>query len=342
MQEINLKNKIKLIISKQLQNDILYLHKEVKDVEWSGILFYSVVSGSIDKPSELVLKAERVYPMNIGSSAYTEFGYSNCIVDAYSSIDGSEDMKHSLVHSHHSMDCWFSNTDVQELHDNAPNHNYYLSLIVNHKTQYCAKVAMVAEHTIREESLVFKGGSFTFDESKSKVLVTMDCDIELEQDSWFIDRFKAIEESSKASKFNSYINNNFSYNTYDKIGDNSYISNQPTLFDEVITVDENISTSKFLVKWLAKDVNEESDISTILRDMSKKYVGHTREFLLESLEDSFEDYHCRLTGTVAELKPYIRFVQKCIETLDSYTQFDISLELIEMLEGLKEECEAFT
>lgn len=47
------------------------------------------------------------------------------------------------------MSCFFSGTDMSELHDNAPNHNYYLSLIVNYKedtaNSWCAKVAYVTE-----------------------------------------------------------------------------------------------------------------------------------------------------------------------------------------------------
>lgn len=55
----------------------------------------------------------------------------------------------NLIHSHHNMTCFFSGTDMSELHDNAPNHNYYLSLIVNYKedtgNNWCAKVAYVTE-----------------------------------------------------------------------------------------------------------------------------------------------------------------------------------------------------
>ena len=35
------------------------------------------------------------------------------------------------IHSHNVMRVFFSGTDMDELHDNAPSHNFYVSLIVN-------------------------------------------------------------------------------------------------------------------------------------------------------------------------------------------------------------------
>ena len=40
---------------------------------------------------------------------------------------------------------FFSGTDWSELEDNASNHNYYLSLIVNNFMDFCAKVCFIAE-----------------------------------------------------------------------------------------------------------------------------------------------------------------------------------------------------
>lgn len=42
-----------------------------------------------------------------------------------------EECRIGHIHSHNTMGVFFSGTDWGELEDNAPNHNYYLSLIVN-------------------------------------------------------------------------------------------------------------------------------------------------------------------------------------------------------------------
>lgn len=80
------------------------------------------------------------------------------------------------------MTTFFSGTDTAELHDNAPHYPYYLSLIVNHKSQYCAKIAMIGTNNNRI-SLKQDQGSFQIVDQE--VLVIIDMEIEIEQDVEF-------------------------------------------------------------------------------------------------------------------------------------------------------------
>jgi hypothetical protein len=144
----------KLIISKELQAEIMYLHSKISDVEWSGVLLFKVISGGIDDIENLVIKAHHVFPQDVGTSGYTEYKFDEDTIDMYDEIPGAEDMKIGHIHSHHNMQTFFSATDTSELEDNAPNHNYYLSLIVNHKSQPCAKIAFISEST---ETITYRG-----------------------------------------------------------------------------------------------------------------------------------------------------------------------------------------
>lgn len=80
---------------------------------------------------------------------------------------------------------FFSGTDWSELEDNAPNHNFYLSLIVNNFMDFCAKVCFIAEaNETQDFSFVAKdenGNPFVYVSSpyevKQKKLVVYDCDI---------------------------------------------------------------------------------------------------------------------------------------------------------------------
>lgn len=54
---------------------IQYLCSRISEVEWSGILLYSV-KGSIRKPEEMELIAEDIIPMDRGSAGYTEYQYN--------------------------------------------------------------------------------------------------------------------------------------------------------------------------------------------------------------------------------------------------------------------------
>src|SRR4030042_382201 len=132
----------KVIVPKDVQKIIDYLHYKVGSTEWSGILFYKLIQGDINKLKDLVFKATFIYPMNIGSSAYTEFDYNGEVVNAYDIFEEGIGQSTGLVHSHHNMTAYFSGTDDSELMDNASNYNYYLSLVVNFAHDYAAKLAI--------------------------------------------------------------------------------------------------------------------------------------------------------------------------------------------------------
>jgi len=140
--EINLGKIGHLIITKEMQNMIDALHKSVGSTEWSGILFYKITNGNIKNLKDLEFTADFVYPMNIGSSAYTEFDYSSELVDAYDIYEPAMERSTGLIHSHHSMGAFFSPTDTDELKSNCGNFNFYISLIVNFDGKYCAKIAL--------------------------------------------------------------------------------------------------------------------------------------------------------------------------------------------------------
>ena len=80
----------KLYISQFLQDQIDILHNEVGATEWSGVLFYSVQEGDINLKDYTIL-AEAVYPMDIGTSSYTEFDYTGKLFNAFDLIPGLEE-----------------------------------------------------------------------------------------------------------------------------------------------------------------------------------------------------------------------------------------------------------
>lgn len=101
VKELQLSNKPKLYITPELQALIDYGHKLVPGLEWSGPLVYKVVSGDLQHPSSLVLRAENFYPMHIGTSGYTEFASGEQMIDMYDTIPGSElESRIGLIHTH--------------------------------------------------------------------------------------------------------------------------------------------------------------------------------------------------------------------------------------------------
>ena len=98
MKEETIGNIGTLKISKNLQKIIDYLHYKVGATEWSGILFYKLTKGNIDKLKDLEFTADFLYPMNIGSSTYTEFDYNSDIINAYDVYSNGIEESTGLVH----------------------------------------------------------------------------------------------------------------------------------------------------------------------------------------------------------------------------------------------------
>jgi hypothetical protein len=126
-------------------HQIQYLCKLISKVEWSGALFYTT-EGSIEKPGTFKITLKTILPLDMGTQAYTEYNLDERFMD-FIEEDFEERCTWKLghIHSHNSMGVFFSGTDMAELNDNAPAHNFYLSLIVNNAMDFLAKVAFIGE-----------------------------------------------------------------------------------------------------------------------------------------------------------------------------------------------------
>lgn len=167
-------------------HQIKHLCRNIAKVEWSGVLFYKV-EGSIRDPKEMVLTLEDILPMNKGTQAYTEYTFDEKVIEHMMENEHLEECKIGHIHSHNTMAVFFSGTDWSELEDNAPNHNFYLSLIVNNFMDFCAKVCFISEATDShdfsfwakdENGKKYVATSQPFS-VKAKKLMVYDCDIQV-------------------------------------------------------------------------------------------------------------------------------------------------------------------
>ena len=193
--ELELKGKGKIIVSPLLVAQIQHLHEKCGQEEWSGILLFRPIQENLAEPDKFLAVAEAVYPMNHGSSGYTEYDYTPeelfDMYDRYPLADpqnGNYKWKMGHIHSHHSMATFFSGTDSQELKDNADKYQYYVSLIVNFNGKYTAKVAYIGE---TERAVKVKGFK-SFRTTPQEVLVTFDLEVKYKLDDWFEDKVKEI------------------------------------------------------------------------------------------------------------------------------------------------------
>ena len=192
-------------------NQIKFLCREIPKEEWSGILFYKV-EGTIKDIKNVKFILEDILPLDKGSASFTQYSYDERYVDHIMKNPNLEDCKMGHIHSHNIMGVFFSGTDMSELQDNAPNHNYYLSLIVNNYMDFCAKVCFVGE--AEETNIIYngrdeKGQSYpihTIKSSDSLKLFVFDCKIQsdvnnLSVEADFEDKVKDIIAKAAKPKY---------------------------------------------------------------------------------------------------------------------------------------------
>lgn len=227
-----LMGKANITVSKNLQNIITYLHNKIGKDEWSGPLFYEILEGDVKDPNSLKIMAHHVHLQDIGTAAYTEYNqnagdFMTVLEDYPDLMDGLMDgrIKIGHLHTHHSMDAFFSGTDTSELHDNSKNYNMYLSLIVNFAAKPVAKISIKGKRKIinsaTEDKFQFTGqlGSEdviqfnTAEQNKEyDCIVEVNCDVEFEVDEQVVAQYNLIKEKKKTPVYNH--NNYNSYNGY--------------------------------------------------------------------------------------------------------------------------------
>lgn len=98
---------VKLIITKECNDQINLINKHVPKLEWSGILFYSV-EGTILDPANMTLTCHNVFPVDIGTKGHT--GWKSSDPDLAKFMDDNFDdmvekgwLNRGLIHSHNDM-----------------------------------------------------------------------------------------------------------------------------------------------------------------------------------------------------------------------------------------------
>jgi len=259
----------KIIISKNIKNEIDYLHREVGKTEWSGILIYSFESGNFKSLKDLVFKANHVYLMNIGSHGFTSFKYDEKVVDMYDKVEGAIEQMTGLIHTHHSMGAFISGTDEGELMGNCAKYNFYVSLVVDLFGTYVCRIAIPSKtKTVSENEVIDINGKKTIiktvSEDASVIIGVLDIEFEEPQivvPEWLIGITKSCKDAKvveeQAEKVTPVVSNNFSNQNFNKwdafdekwdnytsnLGNKSIITLNEKFAIAILNVDAHISRS---------------------------------------------------------------------------------------------------
>lgn len=279
-------------------------------VEWSGVLFYSdnkkISSLYEDNEEEFEITLEDILPLDIGSSSYTEYDLDERVLAFQESIIKEKNLNEidvfswriGHIHSHHSMGTNFSGTDLQELRDNAPLYNYYLSLIVNNALNFTAFLAQHGEVDPRRLTVKNSDGdmsTFTVKSQKDSVIFKHPCKIVypargVVESTSFLEAVDEMEKEKKKSQ-NLMTNNYFSSRNHIKkdhlVRENEYKQLLMEFSEDENLYDLDPAVEEFMVDILLPDNMDKERVETIsglLVFLDLRYSTDTsRKFRVENV-----------------------------------------------------------
>lgn len=198
----------KMLIPTNVEQKIRQLLFKIYNTEWSGILFYKY-EGSFDNNDFKVI-CQDILPLDIGNSVFTSFEMSPTVI-SYMAAHDLLDCQIGLIHSHHSMETFFSSTDISTLATEGMERNNFVSLIVNNAGTYSAAVTWKVEEMIegtKHSTLKFFGN---YSDVKVEAVKTTSTnvhyamlDVEIEDsESEFTKIISDLKKSKQEKKFES-------------------------------------------------------------------------------------------------------------------------------------------
>lgn len=149
----------KLIVPRKVEEKIRYLIRKFPHTEWSGVLFYTH-TGSFEN-DDLVITCEDLYPMDLGTSGWTEFKMTEDVTSYIASNIELFDCETGLIHSHHSLGAFISGQDSKTLQVEGNDTNCFVSLIVDTKGTYVAAITRKLQLT-KKVTVETSGISYEF------------------------------------------------------------------------------------------------------------------------------------------------------------------------------------
>ena len=221
MELIKKSERYKMFIPKEVETKIRLLLDNIRNIEWSGVLFYDIEGSFEDKSLKIICKD--ILPMDIGNATYTEWDMNADVVSYIVDHPELVGSYQGLCHSHHAMATFFSGTDTSTLKEEGSDVNHFVSLIVNNEGTYNAAITRKVDvkndvysvYTYKSFGDVAVEGKTDYTECKTCIeYFYLDVEVEKSENnnSELFDRISKLKESkNKNPLFTPY---NYKYPNY--------------------------------------------------------------------------------------------------------------------------------
>ena len=324
---IQRQERYKMLIPKEVEKKIRLLLNEIRNIEWSGVLFYDVEGNFEDGSLKIICKD--ILPMDIGNSTYTEWDMNADVVSYV--VDHPELMGsyYSLVHSHHVMQTTPSGTDLNTLREEGSDVNHFVSLIVNNAGAYTAMITRKVEikndiysvYNYKSFDNATVEGKYDYTECKEAIeYFYLDIEVEKTEDNngELLDRISQLRETKNKSTFKpfqtnmvkDYVPYKSSMETFKPITKEPI---QKNLFEDTILQKEDKLTDWYLKQLLTCSVmvpmNNTMNIDTVVNNMESlldKRFGSEKnyeDFIINIVDYILYDFEDKLTKELQDNVP---------------------------------------
>lgn len=196
----------KLIVPQNVEEKIRYLIRKFPSTEWSGVLFFTH-EGSFEN-NDLVITCADFYPMDLGTSGWTEFHMSEEVAAYMAQNIELFDCDTGLIHSHHALGAFFSGQDNLMLQQEGNDTNCFVSLVVDTKGTYVARITRKVQSK-SEVTVKPLGTSYEFFGNGSKTISNGSTELTKIVDKEYIEYFDLQVERHEVPNTLSYLDTRF-------------------------------------------------------------------------------------------------------------------------------------
>jgi proteasome lid subunit RPN8/RPN11 len=330
MEVLELSNIPTLIITKEVQSQILYYHSRIGTKEWCGFLLFEQQGDLLDIDS-MILTTKYIHIIDIGTETKT-------VMEDYDPFEITDDLgeqgleyKMGKIHTHHSMQCFHSAVDWQALHENTQNYPFYLSLIVNFEGKYEAKIAFIGKESPKKLILNSRVDNIKLSLKESEdMLIVCDCKIVLQQEEHVINRFNKLLEKKKEQEskmvpvtYAGYIRQ-FPIEKWDwwreQPKPKSKITLSPYHLDELI------------IKVISADFTAVDQNLLFALKRVQTNIGEQKDVYLDLVEDNYENIVNKYFEKELDLDEFSEVSSLIVQRLRVFKEIEIMEDLVDLFD----------
>jgi hypothetical protein len=288
---------LNVFLSEKAFNKMKFLCENINKIEWSGCIVYSI-EGSLTHKESIFIEVHDLIPLDKGSVSFTSYSFDERVLN-FMVENNYLEYKIGHLHSHHTMNTFFSGTDLEEVNENSEFIKPYLSIIINNKYEFSCKLAFrlkVLGSSVYEYQDIDNNMKETYTNDKDEYVGYYDCNVIVPKlsidDKEFMKQYENIIKPKPVAIVNK---NHQSYQGYQsKLDLDDWVNYNTSYgwegFDDKSILVDDYPNEDFIayVLRLGIGLKNKETLDDVLEDIDNLYI-RDKSFLVESYAKTMVD-----------------------------------------------------